>query len=67
MSSLRLDDVIQVSEEMPASGQCGLLPRPPQQSNLSSPVCFLLHEDDSILGKALVRGFKRNGLTVDWT
>jgi two-component system, OmpR family, response regulator len=27
----------------------------------------LLIEDDTMLGKALVRGLKRNGLTVDWT
>ena len=65
--SLRLDDVIQVSEETLASQQCGLRPRPPQQSNPSSPIRVLLIEDDTMLGKALVRGLKRNGLTVDWT
>jgi DNA-binding response OmpR family regulator len=27
----------------------------------------LLIEDDTMFGKALVRGLKRNGLTVDWT
>jgi DNA-binding response OmpR family regulator len=28
---------------------------------------ILLIEDDTMFGKALVRGLKRNGLTVDWT
>jgi DNA-binding response OmpR family regulator len=28
---------------------------------------LLLIEDDMMFGKALVRGLKRNGLTVDWT
>ena len=28
---------------------------------------LLLIEDDTMLGKALVRGLKRNGMTVDWT
>ena len=27
----------------------------------------LLIEDDAMFGKALVRGLKRNGMTVDWT
>jgi DNA-binding response OmpR family regulator len=28
---------------------------------------LLLIEDDTMFGKALVRGLKRNGMTVDWT
>ena len=27
----------------------------------------LLIEDDAMFGKALVRGFNDNGMTVDWT
>ena len=28
---------------------------------------ILLIEDDAMFGNALVRGLKRNGMTVDWT
>jgi DNA-binding response OmpR family regulator len=39
---------------------------PDEHSNPTIEMRILLIEDDAMFGKALVRGLKRNGMTVDW-